>query len=154
MPRLGGSTVLISLQANPAMNAGCGRPVQPDIRTRSGLVRFLSHGCPCRFHVAPRHVHLESLGLPCSAIVSGLRVIAVAHVKRGSRIGSEQTAYPIRAHCMANTRRIFAERSVLDFTNKRRISLGGRPQWRIAFRRRPFYSLVGSDRFYTNSQPC
>jgi len=81
----------------------------------------------------PRHVHLESPGLTCSAIVSGLRVIAVPHVKRGSRIGSEQTPYPIRAYCMANTRRIFAEHSVLDFTNKRRISLGGRQQWRVAF---------------------
>jgi ligand-binding sensor domain-containing protein len=34
-----GRTVLISRQSNPAMNAGCGRPVRPDIRPRSGLVK-------------------------------------------------------------------------------------------------------------------
>ena len=86
-----------------------------------------SHGCPCRFQVSPRHVHLENPGLLCTAIVFPLRVIAVVHLKRGSSIRSEQTPYPIRAYRVANTRRILPEHSVLDFTNKGRISLGGQP---------------------------
>src|SRR5580658_6930623 len=94
---------------------------------------FQRHACPCGFHVAPRHVQLESPGPPSPAIVLNLVVIAVVHVKRGSRIGSEQTPYPIRAYCMANTRRIFSKHSVLDFTNKRRISLGRRPERRVSF---------------------
>jgi hypothetical protein len=40
MARFEGKAKLISLEANPAMNAGCGRPVRPDIPRRSGLVGF------------------------------------------------------------------------------------------------------------------
>jgi hypothetical protein len=32
------------------------------------------------------------------AIITGLRVVAVARVKRSSRIGTEQTPYPIRPY--------------------------------------------------------
>src|SRR5580658_1776194 len=41
-------TVLISHQANPAMNAECGRLVRPDIRPRSGLVK----SCAMVAHIA------------------------------------------------------------------------------------------------------
>jgi hypothetical protein len=34
MTRFEGRTTLISIQANPALNAGCGRPARPDIRPR------------------------------------------------------------------------------------------------------------------------
>ena len=48
MFRFEGGTVLISRQASPAMNAGCGRPVRPDIRPRSGLVK----ACAMVAHIA------------------------------------------------------------------------------------------------------
>jgi PAS domain S-box-containing protein len=40
MARFEGRTAVISLQAKPAMNTGCGRRVRPDIRSGPGLVRF------------------------------------------------------------------------------------------------------------------
>src|ERR1700722_17536801 len=88
--------------------------------------KILRHGCPCRFHVTPRHVHLASPELPCFAIVSGLRVIALFRAKRGSRPGPQQTPHSIRAYGVADTRRVLAQHSVLAFTIKRRLSLGRR----------------------------
>ena len=112
------------------------RSVKADIPPKSGFGKILSHG---RVSIprCPAPCVDRSLRLPCSAIVSALCVIAVAHVKRLSRVGSEQTPYPIRAYWMANTRRILSEQSVLGSTNKRRISLGVAsvvwPQWCVAF---------------------
>ena len=126
-------TLRISLEANPVTNKGYGRRMQPHFQPTARLLKFEAMVAHVD-SVLPRAKCTSSIRqLPCSAIVSGLRVIAVAHIKRGSRIGSEQTPYPIRAYCMANTRRILPEHSILDFTNKRRISLGGRHQRRVAF---------------------